>query len=521
MLSAQDAWRVTLGHLQTQLDPARFDTWLKGSDVLAYEDGEFMIRVPHAYAKDWLTKHLKRQITKVLGDVMGRTVRVNFTVFLRHEATVDESAGPLFALAKNTGPQQLELFNVASLTVADPAPAPAYSTGIPAQDGAQTQFAPQPSPVMTPAQADPSPFPDYSEWDPRFNDIRYSSSGDAAESQFDAHYSFETLATGPENRFAVLAAQEVATKTDNLYNPLVIHGGVGVGKTHLLYAIGHKSVSIGRKVRYVTAEAFTNEMVESIQNKTTGEFRERYRAVDLLLVDDIQFMMGKSKSEEEFYHTLNSIVRGGGQVVIVSNQHPGAMVKFDERLRAHLEGGLIVDLHPPEYPTRRAILQAKAREKGINLPDDVTDILARHPVSNVRELGGLLKQVIARATLINQPLTPEWAEAVLEMSTNSAPTTSQPTTVEAILQAVASHCGLTLGDLRGKGRTKAVTHARHVAMYMARDITEASYPQIAEALGGRSHSTIVYGYKKIAGLLATDTDLNEEIATIRTALGQS
>lgn len=514
MLSAHEAWRVTLGQLQTQLDPAKYETWLKGSDVLTYEDGEFVIRVQHAYAKDWLTKHLKRQITQILGDIMQRTVRVNFTVFLRHEETVDETAGPLFAVAKHNYPHQLELFQVGTLAhLSVPVEMPSQAGG--------TQLVNRPVQVAA-TQPQSRPFPDYSEWDPRFNDIRHTSAdnGSSDVTQFNTHYSFETLAVGPENRFAVLAAQEAATKSDHLYNPLVIHGGVGLGKTHLLHAIGGKSEATGRKALYVTAETFTNDMVEAIQERKTGEFRERYRQIDVLLVDDIQFIAGKSKSEEEFYHTLNSIVSSGGQVVIVSDQHPSAIARLDKRLRARLEGGLMVDVHPPEYHTRRAILQSKAREKGIHLPNDVADLLAQQPVSNVRELSGLLKQVIARATLINQPLTPEWAETVLD--TRNVLTASnghaRTLTIKDILQAVADQFGVTVADLCGKNRTKAITHARHIAMYLARDITEASYPSIGEELGGRSHSTIVYGYKKIAGLLDKDGELNNAVAAVRHAL---
>jgi chromosomal replication initiator protein len=538
MVSPKDAWQSTLGQLQLQLSRATFETWLDGSELLTHEDGEFVIRVRHAYAKDWLEKHLQRQITQTLGDIFGRTVKVRFVVFLRNQRTVDPDAGPLFAqIAKNTQ-RQLELFNTAHIPQKFEMPVATHteSHSVP-QEGtdhglsrtsmypdAERDTHPNTEPACiesaesaesaeaiesikstetTHDDSDDADWPDYLEWDPRFNDVRRTrGEQERSINAFNERYTFQSFAIGPENHFAALAAQRVAEQTDTIYNPLIIHGEVGLGKTHLLHAIGQKSEAAGRSVLYVTAEMFTNELVESISNRKTSEFRERYRTVDVLLVDDIQFMMGKSKSEEEFYHTFNTIIGQGGQVVITSKQHPATLSKLDERLRTRLEGGLIVDLHAPETETRCAILKSKAREHGIELPDDVANILAEHPVNNLRELGGILKQVLARATLIHQPLTPEWAETVLEMVPGPARTTASRTPeISDIIEAVANHFQLTKDDLLGKGRTKAVVYARHIAMYLARAITEASYPTIGKAIGGRNHSTIVYGYKKITGRL--------------------
>ena len=530
MFSPKDAWQSTLGQLQLQLNRATFQTWLDGSELLAYEDGEFVIRVRHAYAKDWLVKHLHRQITQTLGDIFGRTVKVRFVVFLRNQRTVAEDAGPLFAMAAKNSQRQLELFSTALIPQKIELPLShipsAHSHADPAD--AEPRIEAQPAPVAEQVRVEKPEadgWLDYLEWDPRFTDVRRTPSLDDRSpsncNAFNARYNFQSFVIGPENHFASLAAQRIAEQTDTIYNPLVIHGNVGLGKTHLLHAIGQKSEAAGRKVRYVTAETFTNELVEAIKDRTTSEFRERYRTVDLLLIDDIQFMMGKVKSEEEFYHTFNTVIGQGGQVVITSNQHPGTLSKLDERLRVRLEGGLTVDLHAPEPETRCAILKAKAREHGIELPDDVTNILAKHPVSNIRELGGILKQVLARATLIHQPLTPEWAETVLENTPGAGRSTDhnkRPLEARDIIESVAVHFQLAKDDLLGKGRTKAVVHARHIAMYLIRDITDASYPQIGVSLGGSNHSTIVYGYKKINKARHEDRELRQSIDEIRRKL---
>ncbi|MBN1565423.1 MAG: chromosomal replication initiator protein DnaA [Anaerolineae bacterium] len=559
MVSPKDAWQSTLGQLQLQLNPATFETWLEGTELLAYEDGEFVIRVRHAYAKDWIEKHLQRKVTQTLGEIFGRTVKVRFVIFLRNQQTVDPDAGPLFAQIDKNRQRQLELFNTALIPQKIEMPVATYTENytdsqegidqdrrqdrlaaipytqremdgtigsITGQNRAGSQLPIEANETVNDDEADTADddWPDYLEWDPRFSDVRRTPSAEEKErviqNAFNERYTFQSFVLGPENHFAALAAQRVAEQTDTIYNPLIIHGEVGLGKTHLLHAIGQKSEAVGRTVLYVTAETFTNELVEAISNRKTSEFRERYRTVDVLLVDDIQFMIGKAKSEEEFYHTFNTIIGQGGQVVITSQQHPATLRKLDERLRVRLEGGLIVDLHAPESETRGAILKSKAREHGVELPDDVATILAEHPVSNLREMNGLLKQVLARAALIQQSLTPEWAEMVLEnVPTNaSRPNANRTPEIGDILDTVATHFQLTKADLEGKGRAKAVAQARHVAMYLAREITDASYPTIGEAIGGRNHSTIVYGYKKIAQALDADRDLRQTLDTIRRKL---
>jgi chromosomal replication initiator protein len=293
---------------------------------------------------------------------------------------------------------------------------------------------------------------------------------------------------------------------------------VGLGKTHLLQAIGHEGQSTGRQAVYMTAEAFTNELIEAIRAQKTDDFRERYRAIDLLLLDDIQFMAGKTSTEEEFYHTFNAISSQGGQVVIVCNQHPRMLGKLDDRIRSRLEGGLLADIQPPEFDTRLDIVMAKAAAQGTALPEDVASVLAHHDTANVRELEGLLNQVLARAVLNHEPLTMTLARHVINKNSAQPVAHRKRSNITDILEATASYHQLSLDDLLGKNRSQKIVRARQIAMYLAREETNASLPQIGEALGGRNHSTVLHGYQKIADSVEDDDTLRLELSAIRRQL---
>lgn len=487
MLTPRDAWQATLGQLQLQLDRATFDTWLKGSEVLAYEDGEFVIRVRHAYAKDWLDKHLKSQIMHILGGILRRSTQVNFVVYLSNRQRADlDDTGPLFAESQTTGDQDMAALEG---TAADSPEAELFH---------------------------------YSEWDPRMSDIRRRTSTDLVPvhaAPLDRRYTFETFVTGPDNHFAYAAALAVVDAPGTRFNPLVIYGGVGLGKTHLLQAIGHDSQNMGRNVVYVSAEAFANELIEAIRAQNTDDFRARYRTIDMLLMDDIQFMAGKTSTEEEFYHTFNAITSQGGQVALVCNPAPRMLAKLDERIRTRLEGGLLADIQPPAFETRLAIIMEKSAAQGTPIPEDVACVLAHHATTNVRELEGLLNQILARTVLTHEPMTLALARQVIDKNaaSPSAPRRKR-SGITDVLEATASYHQLSLDDLLGKSRSKKVVRARQIAMYLAREETDASLPQIGDALGGRNHSTILHGYQKIAEIVEMDDALRRELSAIRRQL---
>ncbi|GAB4423600.1 MAG: chromosomal replication initiator protein DnaA [Anaerolineae bacterium] len=495
MLTPQDAWQATLGQLQLQLNRATFETWLKGSELVSWDDGRFVIRVRHAYAKDWLEKHLQWQIVETLGHLCQRDVAVSFVVAPPAAPSHPLPPGSLFE-----GQPEAQ-------------PAPSHeSTGA----------------VSPPSQTPLSPGTEarFSEWDPRFNAIKRSEATlrttppvtpATPAASFNRLFTFERFVTGPCNQFAFAAAKAVAEAPGERYNPLVIYGGVGLGKTHLLHAIGHVAQASGKEVRYVTGEEFTNELVTAIKAHTTDALRERYRQVDVLLLDDIQFLAGKSSSEEEFLHTFNALFSLGKQIVVSCNQHPRQLTDLDDRLQSRLSGGLLADLQVPEQETRSAILKAKSGARGMPLPDDVAATLARHTATNVRELEGLVTQVLARSSLTGQPLSVELAEQVISRQSVTPPARRAPN-LSDVLQATARYHQLSLDDLLSKRRTKEVVRARQIAMYLAREETDASLPEIGAALGGRNHSTVLYGYQKIAKNVELDPTLRREVSEIRRQL---
>lgn len=540
MLEPKQAWQATLGQLQLQLNRATFDTWLKGSELLAYDDGSFTIRVRHAYAKDWLDKHLRHLINQTLSTIFGQPSQVNFVVILPNRKRPDlGETGPLFPEASGEGsefaPAQSQAAAAPTSAALDARPAvgtkvspqltpsrPRPKRRVTAKNSATKTAIEAPVALASgPDEPRPAPEPDYSEWDPRFTEIRRSHPGPLppVESiKLDRRCTFASFMTGPSNQFAWMAAQSVAESSTPKYNPLVIYGAVGLGKTHLLHAIAHAVAAAGCPAVFTTAEAFTNDLVGSIRTKTMDAFRAKYRSAQVLIIDDFDFIAGKTSTEEEFFHTFNEVLANQGQIVVACSTPPREIGGLDVRLRARLEGGLLADLQPPDFETRLKIVRSKAVEQGVTLPPDVADTLAQHDAENVCAIEGLLTQVTARASLGKQPITKALAEQALNRT--AAPAPKRRANVRDILQATASFHQLSLDDLLGKRRTKDVVRARHIAMYLAREETEASLPQIGEALGGRNHSTVLHGYQKIAGELGADETLRQELTRIREQLYQ-
>jgi len=330
-------------------------------------------------------------------------------------------------------------------------------------------------------------------------------------------YTFDSFIVGPGNRLAQAASQAVAETPARVYNPLFIYGGVGLGKTHLLHAIGNNCYWQNLRVIYVSSEEFTNDLVNAIRTHTTDAFRDKYRNADLLLVDDIQFIAGKESTQEEFFHTFNALRDTGHQIVLSSDRPPRAMVTLEERLRSRFEWGLIVDIQPPDFETRLAILQEKAEHLNVEVPNEVLELIANNVEHNVRELEGALNQVIAVVRLTGQPLTLETTRSAL----NNLLPKRQELSSEEIINAVATYYHLTKEDLQGTRRSRRIALPRQIAMYLMREETEASYPQIGANLGGRDHTTILYGYERIRAQIEQDTQLRREILALKSQLYQT
>lgn len=335
-----------------------------------------------------------------------------------------------------------------------------------------------------------------------------------ANPSLNPRYSFENFVVGPSNRLAHAASLAVAEKPAQAYNPLFLYGGVGLGKTHLLHAIGNLCHRRGLQVLYVSSEEFTNDLINAIRTHTTQAFREKYRNTDVLLVDDIQFIAGKESTQEEFFHTFNTLHGQNKQIVVSSDRPPKALVTLEERLCSRFEWGLTADIQPPDFETRLAILRSKADRIGCKMPDELMGLIARRVQSNIRELEGGLARVAAFADLVGLPLTPQLVETALA---DLLPRRSEVRPDE-IVRRVAEAFGISVESMLGRDRSRQVALPRQIAMYLMREEANISLPQIGEALGGRDHTTVMYGCEKVAEMLEQDDRLRRQVIEIKERL---
>lgn len=320
--------------------------------------------------------------------------------------------------------------------------------------------------------------------------------------------------SGTGNRFSHAASLAVAEAPAKAYNPLFIYGGVGLGKTHLMHAIGHYVLEHrpNAKVAYLSSEKFTNEFINSIRDNKTEEFRNRYRNVDVLLIDDIQFLAGKESTQEEFFHTFNALHEDNKQIVISSDRTPKEIPTLEDRLRSRFEWGLITDITPPDLETRIAILRKKCEEEKVEIPNEAMIYIANHIHTNIRELEGALTRVAAYSKLVNQPLTPEMvSEALKDLVTQSK---SKKITITDIQEAVASFYDIQIESFASKKRTKSIAFPRQIAMYLARELTDYSLPKIGEVFGGRDHSTVIHAHEKISKMITEDERFKQELEEV-------
>ncbi len=448
---AQKLWQAVLGDLQLQMTRGTFDTWLRGSRVLSFEEGTFVVYVQHAYAADWLQNRLLRVIERTLRRHAGPEAQVAFTAC----APASEES---WALVPESLPdEEDELLPIK-----------------PARDNGR------PSYTLNP------------------------------------RYTFDTFVVGASTRLAHAACLAVAENPAHAYNPLFLYGGVGLGKTHLLHAVGQATQQRGLSVLYVSSEWFTNDLINAIREQKTDEFRAKYRNTDVLLVDDIQFIAGKERTQEEFFHTFNALHGSGKQIVVSCDRPPKALVALEDRLRSRFSWGLIADVQPPDFETRVAILRAKADTVAARVPDEVLAYIARKVPTNIRDLEGALNRVLAHANLMHRPLTVETAQAALE----SILTHTAGLSPAQIVTAVAQHYGLSEKQLLGPTRARAVSVPRQLAMYLIREETGASLPEIGQILGGRDHTTILYGCEKIEAQIDTDEQLRRDWLAIKGRLAE-
>ena len=458
------AWRAIVHELQPNQR-----AWLRASEPVTLHESTAIIAVPNDFTRGQLEGRLRAQLEDALSESFGREIRLAVSV---NPALEDQS--PHTLISEETSPPS------------------DMSTNERVDDGTPPGLIPAPHP-SAPAQGsapDAEPLPD--------RRTHHS----ALETRLNPKYTFETFVIGSSNRFPHAAAVAVSEAPGKAYNPLLVYGESGLGKTHLLHAIGHyvRSLYTNAKVRYVSSEEFTNEFINAVRDDRQDRFKRRYRDVDVLLIDDIQFLQGKTQTQEEFFHTFNTLHNANKQIVLTSDQAPKKLEALEERLRNRFEWGLITDVQPPELETRIAILRKKAAMDRLTAPPDVLEFIASKIQTNIRELEGALIRVTAFANLNRQDVDMSLAEIVLR---DLIPEGAEPEiTPGLIIAQTAAYFGISIEDLTGPSRGRHLVMARQIGMYLCRELTELSLPKIGAEFGNRDHTTVMYADRKIRTLLA-------------------
>jgi chromosomal replication initiator protein len=460
MNASADLWDRCLENLKKDLNRQSFETWFKPTKASVTENNTLKVRVPNEFFRDWIRDHYQPQIQKALRVLHPEQLEIQFEIepTMPHQTTVAIST-------TSTETATVEVVEKPRLT------------------------------MPTPAKA-------------------------AGDSEFtlNTKFNFESFVVGNSNRFAHAACLAVAESPARSYNPLFIYGGVGLGKTHLLQAIGNFVVEQNPniKVLYISSEKFMNDFIQAIQSGRHQDFRNKYRTVDVLLIDDIQFWEGKESTQEEFFHTFNVLYEAQKQIVATSDSHPKE-IKLEERLKNRFEMGLITDIQEPDIETRIAILRKKAESEGILVPNEVTVFIANHAKANIRELEGAMLRVIAFASLTRQEISLELVKEVLK---DTLPNEDRRVSVDTIQRMVAERYNCKFSDMKSKKRTKQIAFPRQIAMYLSRELTAHSLSEIGAIFGGKDHTTIIHAYEKIEELLTTDITLLAEVNSIKKQLSE-
>ncbi|WP_238443026.1 chromosomal replication initiator protein DnaA [Salsipaludibacter albus] len=474
--------------------------WLEATAPVGFSDDTIILAAPHSFAREWLDLKMGDTLTAQLSRALNRPIDVMITVApgaatlspAEEAAVVSELDAELLEQATQDAPSH-DLHDPATH---DPRGEPATAPHLDPRD-------PDPSVLNDlPARREANGHRPASGLDARpAGPTVYVPRNDEVDAQLNPKYEFGHFVIGDSNRFAHAAAVAVAEAPAKSYNPLFIYGPSGLGKTHLLHAIGHyvQRLYPRLRVRYVTTEQFTNEFITSIQNKDSVAFQRRYRDIDVLMIDDIQFLERAERTQEEFFHTFNALHNAEKQIVISSDRSPRAIAKLEDRLRSRFEWGLLVDVQPPELETRIAILRRKAEAEQLDLPNEILELIGARVRSNIRELEGALHRVAAWASLSGSRPDLATAESVLKDVLPDE--REREITSDLIMDVVADFFGLTVDDLCSKSRSRQLVNARQIAMYLTRELTEMSFPQIGKAFGGRDHSTVMHAKDKIADLM--------------------
>lgn len=474
-------WEQIMRSLEQEMSSLTYNTWLKPMVPLSITENTFEIGTPKKFIKEWVESRYFSIIQNTVQNITKKPLTLVITNLDTEEQGEDVNEVPPTV---ETVEKKEEHFSVQPTTELSPSSQTVDTTK-------------NTDNLKTPVKAEQT--------------LASSVPSDEPLAVLNPKYVFETFVIGNANRFAHAASLAVAEAPAQVYNPFFIYGGVGLGKTHLMHAIGHRILKThpNLKVLYISSEKFTNELINSIRDGNPESFRQKYRNIDVLLVDDIQFLSKKEHTQEEFFHTFNTLHEANKQIIISSDRPPREIQTLEDRLRSRFEWGLITDIQPPDLETRIAILRKKAMLENLNVPNDVMVFIASRIDNNIRELEGALIRVMAYASLTKQPIDIDLAtEALKDIFPNGRP---KEITMELIQEVVASYFKIRIEDLLAKKRTRNVAYPRQIAMYLCRELTETSLPRIGEMFGGRDHTTVIHAHDKINRERAEDIKLNNTI----------
>lgn len=458
-MNNKQLWEAVLGEIELSISKANFVTWFKSTSIISNENGKVVIGVPNGFAKEWLENKYNTYIYRALRNFQSDIKEISCVIQSNDSSDIHEARSMDSVVLKQEYKQ------------------PEYENK-----------------VFTQASA---------------------SGNNVFESNINPRYVFENFIIGENNELARAACYAVSQNLGKVYNPLFIYGGVGLGKTHLLQSIGNEVMKKDgqKRVKYITSERFANELIDSIRNQTVSNFKDSYQAIDLLIIDDVQFLAGKEKTQNEFFHIFNALYQINKQIVISSDRPPKAIATLEERLRSRFEGGMIADVGAPDLETRTAILKAKLSERNFYIEEEAVKFIAEHVKNNIRELEGALNRIIAACEFNKKLPTLEFVQQALSEIISSGK--KKGVQMQHIIDAVAGYFSIQTKDLISKGRKKEIARARQIAMYLMRTELSASYPGIGDQFGGRDHTTAMHAYEKINRELETDSKLQEDLEVIK------
>lgn len=464
----QRVWNSVLGEIELNISKPQFNTWIKNTYPISMDESEIVICVPSAFTRDWLENKFNLTILNSIQKITGSVKKVRYVV------------------QNNTKPSSKSIKSVINLKDQE----------LQAQKDSITEN----NTTDNNSQAKNNTF------------TRPKATG---TSLLKDTYTFENFIVGSSNELAHAAAQSVANEPGTRYNPLFIYGGVGLGKTHLIQAIANKLVKNNKNILYVTSDVFISDLMNSLKNGKMEDFKARHRAVDLLIIDDIQFIGGKEATQYEVFNTFNELYAHNKQIVFTSDRPPGAIKTLNDRLKSRFEGGMIVDVAIPEFETRVAILKSKCIQKHFNLDDEIIYVIAERIKSNVRELEGALNKIVARVQLLGTKVTPELVDKLIEGGQIHS---QRIVNTDTILNTVAEHFYIKKEDILSKSRKKDITVPRQIVMYLIREELKLTFPNIGESLGGKDHSTVMHSWNKIKKDLISNYTLEQDINIIKNKL---